>query len=153
MVVVVAVVVFGTAAVAAGAGGTMGAPARGPQLLADVETPVRPADLEQVRFPVVLRGYRMEAVDQVLARLGSELEARDARVSELEARLGIAPEHSWVATGGPSRDGGGAEDSSDTDDRIETGDRAGTDGRGGEERAEAAPRFGEVRGPDTTREF
>jgi DivIVA domain-containing protein len=147
MVVVVAVVVFGTAAVAAGAGGTMGAPARGPELLADVETPLRPADLEQVRFPVVLRGYRMEAVDQVLARLGSELEDRDARVTELEARLGIGPEVGWAAAGGPSRDPVGAEDSNETEDR------AGADAREADERAGAAPLFGEVRGPDTTREF
>ncbi len=84
MVVVVAVVVFGTAAVAAGVGGTLGSVAPAPQPLADVEGPVTSADLAGIRFPVVVRGYRMDAVDAVLDRLTDEIATRDARIRELE---------------------------------------------------------------------
>ena len=97
MVFVVAVVVFGAAAVAAGAAGTLGETARDPRPLAEVQGPVGATDLENVRFPVVLRGYRMDAVDEVLDRLGSEIAARDARIAELESELGVRP--------GPPADG------------------------------------------------
>jgi DivIVA domain-containing protein len=92
MVAVVAVVVFGTAAVAAGAGGTLARPAGDPRPLADLARPVEPADVAAVRFPVVLRGYRMDVVDETLERLGAELAERDARISELEVALGVRPE-------------------------------------------------------------
>jgi DivIVA domain-containing protein len=92
MVIVVAVVVFGAAAVAAGAGGTLAAPAGDPTPLADLARPVEPADLDAVRFPVVVRGYRMDAVDATLARLGNELADRDLRIEELEIALGVRPE-------------------------------------------------------------
>ncbi|HUR73652.1 MAG TPA: DivIVA domain-containing protein [Sporichthya sp.] len=100
MVVVVAVVVFGTAAVAAGAGGTLGDTAGDPRPLADHEGPVQAADLAAVRFPVKLRGYRMDAVDSVLDRLGNELAARDARIEELEIALGVQPEIAAEPTAG-----------------------------------------------------
>ena len=83
--IVVAAVVFGTAAVAAGVGGTLGAVAPDPRPLAAAAGPLTPADLAEVRFPVVLRGYRMDAVDAVLDRVGEELALRDARIRELES--------------------------------------------------------------------
>ena len=46
------------------------------------EGPVQPQDLDAVRFSVGLRGYRMDEVDAVLARLREELRERD---EELEA--------------------------------------------------------------------
>jgi DivIVA domain-containing protein len=91
MVMVVAVVVFGTAAVAAGAGGTLAGPAGDPRPLAGLDGAVGPADVEAVRFPVVVRGYRMDAVDVTLARLADELADRDARIERLEIDLGIRP--------------------------------------------------------------
>lgn len=87
MLVVVAVVVFGITAVAAGQGGTLALSAGDPRPLAGHEGPVTAADLDGLRFPVVLRGYRMDAVDAVLDRLGAELEARDARITELSGGL------------------------------------------------------------------
>lgn len=57
---------------------------------ADVDLPpgpVQPEDVAEVRFGMVLRGYRMREVDAVLARLAGELAARDARVAELEQAL------------------------------------------------------------------
>jgi DivIVA domain-containing protein len=92
MVVVVAVVVFGTAAVAAGAGGTLGDAAGDPRPLDAHEGLVHAADLAEVRFPVKLRGYRMDAVDSVLDRLAEEIAGRDARIEELEIALGVEPQ-------------------------------------------------------------
>ncbi|MGQ0465614.1 MAG: DivIVA domain-containing protein [Sporichthyaceae bacterium] len=84
MVLLVAVVVFGVAAVAAGQGGTLAEAAhdRAPWL-----TPGDPLDLEAVRFPQAIRGYRMDLVDRVLDRAAAELAAKDAEVAELRARL------------------------------------------------------------------
>lgn len=96
MVLVVAAVVFATAAVAAGVGGTLGTPAGDPRPLAEHAGPLHAAELGEVRFPVVLRGYRMDAVDAVLDRVGAELAARDARIVELEAALGVRPEDSEI---------------------------------------------------------
>jgi DivIVA domain-containing protein len=49
------------------------------------ERPVGRCDIDQLRLPVVVRGYRMADVDDVLNRLGAELTERDARITELEA--------------------------------------------------------------------
>ncbi len=97
MVVVVALVVFATAAVAAGAGGTLGTPAGDPPPIPEHAGPVTAEDLGEVRFPVVLRGYRMDAVDALLDRISGEIAARDARIAALENDLG-------VRTGRPGND-------------------------------------------------
>lgn len=86
------VIVVGVALVAAGRGGS----------LPDVEPDSPPVglpddaleegDLEAVRFPSALRGYRMRDVDEVLDRVASELAARDARIAELEGRAPVPPE-------------------------------------------------------------
>lgn len=52
-----------------------------------VGVPLSQADLEQVRFGLALRGYRMSEVDEVLDRLGRELADRDARLAELRAEV------------------------------------------------------------------
>jgi DivIVA domain-containing protein len=44
-------------------------------------------DLENVRFQLVLRGYKMSEVDWVLQRLGGEIESLRSRVAELEQQL------------------------------------------------------------------
>ncbi|MFF8783851.1 DivIVA domain-containing protein [Streptomyces sp. NPDC015125] len=62
------------------------------------DRPVARADVEAVRIPVTVRGYRMNEVDDVLDRLGAELAERDARIAELEAAL--AGVHA-SAMGGP----------------------------------------------------
>ncbi|MEU9121435.1 DivIVA domain-containing protein [Streptomyces sp. NPDC048506] len=62
------------------------------------DRPVGRADVEAVRLPVAVRGYRMDDVDDVLDRLGAELAERDARIAELEAALAGA--HA-AAMGGP----------------------------------------------------
>jgi DivIVA domain-containing protein len=49
------------------------------------------ADLDDVRFGVGLRGYRMDEVDGLLDRVAGELAERAARVAELEAQLAAGP--------------------------------------------------------------
>lgn len=57
--------------------------------------PVHRADVEELRFPLAPRGYRMADVDDALGRLGAELAERDARIADLESALAGAR-----ATGG-----------------------------------------------------
>ncbi|GHF68827.1 hypothetical protein GCM10010218_57850 [Streptomyces mashuensis] len=49
--------------------------------------PLGRADVEGLRLPMAVRGYRMAETDDVLDRLGAELAERDARIAELEAAL------------------------------------------------------------------
>ncbi|WP_431042381.1 DivIVA domain-containing protein [Streptomyces sp. P1-3] len=51
------------------------------------DRPLGRADIEAVRLPMTLRGYRMADVDDILGRVGAELAERDARIAELEASL------------------------------------------------------------------
>jgi DivIVA domain-containing protein len=46
-----------------------------------------PEDVNQLRFSLGLRGYRMDQVDQVLEELRDQLAARDQEVAELRGRL------------------------------------------------------------------
>jgi DivIVA domain-containing protein len=76
-------------------------PETAPQRLVDPlpeNRPLSTADIDDVRLPVAVRGYRMEDVDDVLGRLGAELAERDARIAELESALSTAR-----AGGGPGR--------------------------------------------------
>ncbi len=47
-------------------------------------------DVRNVRFQLVVRGYKMSEVDWVLRRLGSELEDLRAEVDELRERVATA---------------------------------------------------------------
>ncbi len=44
-------------------------------------------DVEALRFPIVVRGYRMAEVDRALNRLGAEIAERDGRIARLESAL------------------------------------------------------------------
>lgn len=93
LILVVGVLVVGAAiaVVAGGRGGGLGADGvhdRAPSALVRLPpegTVVDADDLEQLRFSVVLRGYRAEEVEAVLDRLAEELAARDRRIAELSA--------------------------------------------------------------------
>jgi DivIVA domain-containing protein len=85
-VVVIAVVVFAVAAVAAGRGDGLDTPERDLATPRLPEGPVSPDDIDEVRFAVGFRGYRMDQVDEVLDRLGRELASRDERIAVLERR-------------------------------------------------------------------
>ena len=91
-VVLLLVLVVGVGLVASGRGTALGdvEPDRPPVGLPP--GPLTPGDVQAVRFPLALRGYRMHEVDEVLDRLGQEIVARDARIAELEyARAGLSP--------------------------------------------------------------
>lgn len=45
------------------------------------------ADIEELRFAVAPRGYRMDQVDTAMDRLGQALAGRDDRIAELESKL------------------------------------------------------------------
>lgn len=60
-------------------------PDRAPTLLPDSRL-VESDDVDNVRFAVGLRGYRMDEVDDVLDRLAADIAERDARIAELEGR-------------------------------------------------------------------
>lgn len=95
---VVALVVVVAAVTLAVIGGSDNAalPEAEPEQVADslpVDRPLARLDVEALRFPVVLRGYRMTEVDDALGRLGAELAERDARIAELEASLAGAQAH------------------------------------------------------------
>ncbi|MDJ0465419.1 DivIVA domain-containing protein [Streptomyces sp. H27-C3] len=86
MVVVVAAVTL--AVVGSDSGGVL--PDAAPDHLVDPLPATRPvgrADIEALRLPLAVRGYRMSDVDEVLGRVGAELAERDARIAELEVAL------------------------------------------------------------------
>lgn len=49
--------------------------------------PLSPRDLDRLRFPLVLRGYRMQEVDRALSRLQQELVERDEELQALRRQL------------------------------------------------------------------
>lgn len=52
------------------------------------ERPIAATDVARVRLPLSMWGYHVRAVDEVLRRLSGALRDRDARIEELEWRLG-----------------------------------------------------------------
>jgi DivIVA domain-containing protein len=58
--------------------------------------PLRPGDVDDVRFSLGLRGYRMQQVDAVLDRLRAELAARDVQLAEREQELAALREAGLV---------------------------------------------------------
>ncbi|MFE6869896.1 DivIVA domain-containing protein [Kitasatospora sp. NPDC057692] len=85
-----AVVVGGAALVALGGGGSL------PEAVQDrisarlpQDRPLDRGDVEALRLPMAVRGYRMDEVDDVLDRLGAELAHRDERIAELEGLAAV----------------------------------------------------------------
>jgi DivIVA domain-containing protein len=106
---VAALVVVVAAVTLAAVGGGEGAalPEAAPEQWTDPlpwDRPLRRDDVDALRLPTALRGYRMAEVDEALGRLGAELEERDARIAHLEAMLrpAAAPAPPPSATGGYS---------------------------------------------------
>jgi DivIVA domain-containing protein len=90
LVVALAVVVSAVTLAVVGGGDDGALPEAAPERFRDPlpeHRPVNRADVEALRFPVAVRGYRMTDVDDALGRLGAELAERDARIAELEAAL------------------------------------------------------------------
>ncbi len=53
-----------------------------------------PADLDRVRIPVSVRGYRFAETDDLIDRLAAEIVVRDEEIARLRSRVGEAPDHS-----------------------------------------------------------
>ncbi|MBC7274400.1 MAG: DivIVA domain-containing protein [Dietzia sp.] len=91
LVVALAVVVAAVTLVVVGGGEGGGPlPEAAPERLYDTlpeDRPVNRADIDSLRFPLAVRGYRMEDVDDALDRLSAELAERDARITDLESAL------------------------------------------------------------------
>ncbi len=99
-VLVIAALVFGVALLALGRGDSM---ASAPADRVEPELPGRrlvPADLDELRLPLGLRGYRMAEVDAVLLRLRQEIADRDVELQALRPSdpIGSAPEASDAAS-------------------------------------------------------
>ncbi|MFD8523184.1 DivIVA domain-containing protein [Streptomyces capillispiralis] len=90
LVLALAVVVAAVTLAVVGGGDNAPLPEAAPEHLWDVLPPDRPvnrADVDDLRFPLAARGYRMADVDDALGRLGAELAERDARIADLESAL------------------------------------------------------------------
>ncbi|MEU5277228.1 DivIVA domain-containing protein [Streptomyces asoensis] len=91
LVIALAVVVAAvTLAVVGGGEGTGPLPEAAPERLHDPLPPDRPvdrSDIDHLRFPLAVRGYRMADVDDALNRVAAELAERDARIADLESAL------------------------------------------------------------------
>ncbi len=90
LVVALAVVVAAVTLAVVGGGDRGPLPEAAPEHLWDSLPPDRPvgrADVDGLRFPLAVRGYRMADVDDALGRLGAELAERDARIAALETAL------------------------------------------------------------------
>lgn len=90
LLIAMAVVVAAVTLAVVGGGDRAVLPETTPEQLIDPLPATRPVgrpDVEALRLPVSVRGYRMGDVDDVLSRLGAELAERDARIAELESAL------------------------------------------------------------------
>ena len=104
--VVVIALIAGVGWVAMGAGGHMSEPEPDrPDLALPAQGLLERPDVDRVRFSVGARGYRMDEVDDVLDRLGYEIEVRERRIAELEGRPYEGPSAD-PASGAPFAEGG-----------------------------------------------
>ncbi len=86
----VAAVVFLLASVVFGRGEELPALPPGASPTRLPSSGVSSADVRNVRFQLVVRGYKMSEVDWVLRRVGGELDDLRAEVAELRERLAHA---------------------------------------------------------------
>lgn len=92
MAVLVGLVIVAVAvAVATGRGGRLAAVPVDRLLIGLPDGPVTGDDVAALRFSVVVRGYRMDEVDETLDRLETELRTRDDRIAALEAGESMPP--------------------------------------------------------------
>lgn len=116
--VVALVVLGGIAWVAAGRGGELSEahPDR-PDLAAPADRQLSKPMVDDLRFNVGVRGYRMAEVDEVLDRLAAEIAERDARIAQLTgARAGAAAGERVAGPADAEPGGDGGDDRSDTAD-------------------------------------
>jgi DivIVA domain-containing protein len=85
--VLVAAVVFLIASVVFGRGEELPALPPGASPTRLPSSGITPDDVREVRFQLVVRGYKMSEVDWVLRRVGGELEELRAEVADLRERV------------------------------------------------------------------
>ena len=88
--ILVAAVVFLLASVVFGRGEELPALPPGASPTRLPSSGVTAEDVRNIRFQLVVRGYKMSEVDWVLRRLGGELEDLRAEVDELRERVALA---------------------------------------------------------------
>lgn len=98
--VLVAAVVFLLASVVFGRGEELPALPPGASPTRLPSSGIAGEDVRDVRFQLVLRGYKMSEVDWVLRRVGGELDELRAEVAELRERLALADAGEEAAAGG-----------------------------------------------------
>ncbi|GAA3296875.1 DivIVA domain-containing protein [Streptomyces cinereospinus] len=106
LVVALAVVAAAVTLAVVGGGERGPLPEAAPERLHDPLPPYRPLareDVDALRFPLALRGYRMTDVDDALNRLAAELAERDARIADLESALAGA-QAAGVPLDGPGQE-------------------------------------------------
>jgi DivIVA domain-containing protein len=87
--ILVAAVVFLLASVVFGRGEELPALPPGASPTRLPSTGITAEDIRDVRFQLVLRGYKMSEVDWVLRRVGGELDELRSEVAELRERLAL----------------------------------------------------------------
>ncbi|WP_344165290.1 hypothetical protein [Nocardiopsis rhodophaea] len=81
-------VLAGVAFVVMGKGGELARfEADHPPLDLPTDRPLTSSDMSRVALPLALWGYHVRAVDELLVRLSSALDERDARIAELERHV------------------------------------------------------------------
>ncbi|MFF4748941.1 DivIVA domain-containing protein [Streptomyces sp. NPDC002514] len=108
LVIALAVVVAAVTLAVVGGGEGSPLPEAAPQRLHDplpADRPVGHADVESLRFPVAVRGYRMADVDDALGRVAAELAERDARIADLESALAGAQTSGHIRLDKPAHPG------------------------------------------------
>jgi DivIVA domain-containing protein len=86
---------------------------------------LRPEDIDAVRLPVALRGYRFAETDLLLDRLAGELRARDAEIARLRGTTSTL-----IGAPRPQPAAAAITDDGDTDEAVDTDTDA---DRGGDE--------------------
>ncbi|MBX9393990.1 DivIVA domain-containing protein [Streptomyces sp. TRM72054] len=107
LVVALAVVVAAVTLAVVGGGEHGPLPEAAPERLQDPLPPDRPVsriDIDALRFPLAVRGYRMADVDDALNRLAAELAEREARIADLESALAGAQAAARVSTDRTARE-------------------------------------------------
>ncbi|MFI9205202.1 DivIVA domain-containing protein [Streptomyces sp. NPDC053048] len=94
--------------------------------------PLGRADVEALRLPMAVRGYRMAETDDALDRLGAELAERDARIAELEAALAGAQAAAIGGLGLMTREDAGDADAAGEEDAPSAREAAEGHAEGGE---------------------
>ncbi len=60
------------------------------------------ADLDRVRIPVSVRGYRFRETDDLIDRLAAELQVRDDEITRLRSQAGARPDRQGLAEAAPT---------------------------------------------------